>query len=206
MGQKVGKNFEYQEITNKTPNYYYNLGVNFQYGKRNISPCTYKAVKYYKKAGDLPEALLKLGIIYYTSYCFMDYKKARKCFEKAGNLPEALLNLGDIYRLGKGVKRCFEKAKYYYEKAGNLPEAYIRIGILYANGQGVEQDYEEAIKYYKRAGNLPRAYYLLGKLYEKGTGVEQDYEEARKYYIKSWPNNHLSVLSLNHINKILSNK
>ena len=89
-------------------------------GGRGVIPDHAEAEKYYLMAAEKKhvEALLKLGVIYYTAST-PDHKKAFRYFYEAAFLGnrEAQYNLGVCYLKGSGTARDTEKAREWIRKA-----------------------------------------------------------------------------------------
>jgi len=150
-----------------SPKEYYNLGLDYLFGRNDSQKDTTKAIKFLERSATLGvvEAQFSLGNIYYNGIngITKDIAKAIKNWTLAGN--------------------------------NNHLDANLRMASLYYNGLDTRKDHNKAFMHYSLAashGNS-QAQYMLAKMYKLGQGVLKDKKLAREWLFKASNNGHSSA-------------
>lgn len=137
------------------------------YSVKALGPDNLYPLEKYEK----PEALLKVGIMYYLGWgTEPDYALAVKYFTEASNLdlPEAKSWIARSYYDGLGTEQSDKKAFFWYSKAARLDctEGILGLGICYLYGIGCKENREKAIANIEIAANRgnPDAIEILNSL------------------------------------------
>lgn len=138
---------------NAVRDYYYNpykreayIALGDLYFTGKIDVVNYiKAMEYYQRAGQSPEAQVRMAYIYENGYEIQkSYTKAKECYEEAGKYGhlEALLRLGDYYLYGLAGKKDYVLSYAYYTLVIRLAKE----DSDHPNAQELAQQAEQAQK------------------------------------------------------------
>jgi TPR repeat protein len=142
-------------------------------------------------AGDAPEAMNRMGILYSTGAGGVpkDYVAALAWYQRAAESGStgAMNNIATLYFHGLGVQQSYEETAKWLRLAVKQGDATAqnRLGLLYEGGLGVAKSAHDAFELFDLAAAQGYAPGMasLGRAYARGNGVKRD--EIRAYALLS---------------------
>jgi len=177
---------------NKSPEYFYNLGLAYSKGT-GVDQNDTVAFSYFFQAAAQGHAKAQfyLALMYKRGQGVdQDLRKAAELYSKAAmqGSADAQNNLARMYQNGEGVNQDLCKAADLYTKASAQGHAKSQfyLALMYREGQGVDKDMSKAIELFVDAANAghKESQFALSKIYFLGTGLKKDINVATLWLLR----------------------
>ena len=176
---------------NKSPEYFYNLGLAYSKGT-GVDQNDTVAFSYFFQAAAQGHAKAQfyLALMYKRGQGVdQDFRKAAELYSKAAMQggAYALFNLARMYQKGEGVDQDLRKAAELYTKAAmqGSADAQNNLARMYQKGEGVNQDLCKAADLYTKASaqGHAKSQFYLALMYREGQGVDKDMSKAIELFV-----------------------